>query len=62
MSRRCPICCAFIKHGFVHALKCFGMAVPSTFKLFCFAGHLRDTLDFLSPEARDVAARDSGDG
>ena len=36
--------------------------MPSTFKLFCFAGHLRDTLDFLFPETRDVAARDSGDG
>ena len=35
--------------------------MPTTFKLFCFCETHRDTLSFLSPETRDVAARDSGD-
>ena len=33
----------------------------STFRTIRFVGHHCDTLVFLSPEARDVAVRDSGD-
>ncbi len=35
--------------------------MPTTLTLFCFARPHRDTLNFLPPETRDVAARDSGD-
>ena len=48
---------AYLVHGFVHALN-VQMVWPST---FFFARHQRDTLSSLSPETRDVAARDSGD-
>ena len=55
------ICCAIIQHGCVHALNCLEWLCPSTFRTFHFVRHHCDTYVFLSPETRDVAARDSRD-